>query len=262
MNITLRDIDFAYDKIPVLKRVNGDINRGDFVALVGPNGSGKSTLIKCINGILKVRKGRVLINGENISSYHAGQLAGMMAYVPQMEQKMVPMRVFDAVLIGRKPHINWRPARKDLEVTAGILEKLQLQDVAMNEVQKLSGGQQQRVCIARALAQEPELLLLDEPTANLDLKHQMEVLELLRALTEQGITVVMALHDINMASLHCTRALMMKNGSVFAGGGREIFTAENIGKLYDVKVRAVHENGSVYFFPDLYGYPKKEENDV
>ena len=250
MTIELQNIEFAYDQTPVLRQISGRIDQGDFMALVGPNGSGKSTLIKCLNGILRVQKGNISLNGRNLAKFSPNQLAQKMAYVPQTEQKAVPMNVFDAVLIGRKPYIRWKPAKNDLDITAAILKKLNLESVAMTEVHKLSGGQQQRVFIARALAQEPEVLLLDEPTANLDLKHQVDVLELLRSLTKQGITVVMAMHDINLASMYCRRVMMMKEGELFASGGREIFTKDNVEKLYDVKVQTIHENGTVFIVPN------------
>jgi len=222
------------------------------VALVGPNGSGKSTLIKCINGILTVREGDVLIDGISVHTIPAVERARKMAYVPQTEQKSVPVQVFDAVLLGRKPYIQWRPSRSDYERTAEILQRLDLEDVAMREVHKLSGGQQQRVFIARALNQQPEILLLDEPTANLDLKYQMETLGLLRDLAGDGITVVIAMHDINMASLFAGRVMMLKNGTIFASGGPEIVTAEHVEQLFGVKVRIVHENGTRFIVPDRF----------
>ncbi len=249
MKISLRDITFRYDRDPVLNGISAEIHPGELVALVGPNGSGKSTLIKCINGILDVREGEVLIDGANIRSIPAVERARRMAYVPQTEQKSVPMQVFDAVLLGRKPYIQWRPSRGDYERTAGILERLDLVDVAMREVHKLSGGQQQRVYIARALNQQPDILLLDEPTANLDLKYQMETLELLRELAGDGITVVIAMHDINMASLFASRVVMLKDGAVFASGGPEIVTAEHVERLFGVKVRVFHENGARFIVP-------------
>ncbi len=252
MHITLRDITFRYDKDPVLSNIRAEIDRGDLVALVGPNGSGKSTLIKCINGILTVREGDVLIDGISVHTIPAVERARKMAYVPQTEQKSVPVQVFDAVLLGRKPYIQWRPSRSDYERTAEILQRLDLEDVAMREVHKLSGGQQQRVFIARALNQQPEILLLDEPTANLDLKYQMETLELLRDLAGDGITVVIAMHDINMASLFAGRVMMLKNGTIFASGGPEIVTAEHVEQLFGVKVRIVHENGTRFIVPDRF----------
>ena len=252
MHITLRDITFRYDKDPVLSNIRAEIDRGDLVALVGPNGSGKSTLIKCINGILTVREGDVLIDGISVHTIPAVERARKMAYVPQTEQKSVPVQVFDAVLLGRKPYIQWRPSRSDYERTAEILQRLDLEDVAMREVHKLSGGQQQRVFIARALNQQPEILLLDEPTANLDLKYQMETLGLLRDLAGDGITVVIAMHDINMASLFAGRVMMLKNGTIFASGGPEIVTAEHVEQLFGVKVRIVHENGTRFIVPDRF----------
>ena len=250
MHITLRNITFRYEKEPVLSGIHAEIDRGDMVALVGPNGSGKSTLIKCINGILTVREGDVLIDGISVRSIPAVERARKMAYVPQTEQKSVPVQVFDAVLLGRKPYIQWRPSRSDYDSTAEILQRLDLEDVAMREVHKLSGGQQQRVYIARALNQQPDILLLDEPTANLDLKYQMETLELLRDLARDGITIVIAMHDINMASLFASRVMMLKNGAVFASGGPEIVTAEHVEQLFGVKVRVVHENGTRFIVPD------------
>ena len=250
MKITLKDITFSYDEqVPVLRDITTTIGRGSFVALVGPNGSGKSTLIKCINGILAPQKGQILLDDRNIAGYSARNLAGIMAYVPQMEQKMFPSRVFDAVLLGRKPHLQWRPDERDLEITSRILHQLHLEDVAGRDITKLSGGQQQRVFIARALAQEPNILLLDEPTANLDLKHQMDVLQLLDSLAAQGITIIMAMHDINTAAMFGTRILMMKEGAIFSEGGPEIFTADNIRSLYNIDVKVIHENGAVWVVP-------------
>ena len=252
MHITLQNITFSYDKEPVLNDVSIDIDRGEMVALVGPNGSGKSTLIKCINGILTVNRGEVLLDGKNIRSCRAVERARKIAYVPQSEQKSVPVQVFDAVLLGRKPYIQWKPSRADIKQTAEMLQQFDLEEVAMWEVQTLSGGQQQRVFIARALNQQPDILLLDEPTANLDLKYQMEILELLRSLTSHGITVVIAMHDINMASLYASRVVMLKQGSVFASGGKEIVTAENVEQLFGVKVKVIHENGTRFIVPEQF----------
>ncbi len=249
MNITLRDITFSYDKDPVLNGINAAIEHGDLVALVGPNGSGKSTLIKCINGILAVSEGEVLLDGTNIRTIPTAERARKIAYVPQTEHKAVPMKVFDAVLLGRKPYIFLKPSNSDLEITSGILKQFDLEDVAMRDVHTLSGGQQQRVFIARALNQQPDILLLDEPTANLDLKYQMEILGLLRSLTQQNITIVIAMHDINMASHFANRVVMLKQGSVFASGGREIVTAENVEQLFQVKVRIIYENGTRFIVP-------------
>jgi len=250
MKIIIHDIEFSYNGIPVLKNVNNRFEKGDFVALVGPNGSGKSTLIKCLNGILKVQKGAVLIDNKAINFFTSNDLARKIAYVPQSENKNTVLTVFDTVLLGRKPFINWKPARRDLDKTAEIIKMLHLDHVAMKDFNKLSGGQQQTVLIARALAQEPEILLLDEPTANLDIKHQIEVLEILKSLSEKGITIIIALHDINTAVRYASKIMMLKEGKVFACGGRETITEQNIERLYDIKVKIIKDNNHFFIVPD------------
>jgi iron complex transport system ATP-binding protein len=250
MKIIIQDIEFSYNGFPALTNVNNKFEKGDFVALVGPNGSGKSTLIKCLNGILKVQKGAVLIDDKSINSFTPKKLARKIAYVPQSENKKAVFNVFDIVLLGRKPYINWKPTEHDLEVTAEILKILHLEHIAMKDFNKLSGGQQQSVYIARALAQEPEILLLDEPTANLDIKHQVEVLELLKTLSNKGITIIIAMHDINMAVRYASKIMMLKDGKVFAFGDMETVTEQNIEKLYDIKVKIIRDNHHIFIIPN------------
>lgn len=248
MKINIHDIEFSYNGTPVLKDINCSIEKGDFVTLVGPNGSGKSTLIKCMNGILKPHIGVVQIDDKNLPP--PDELAKNMAYVPQIENRRIGLSVFDTVLLGRKPYITWKPDKHDLMVTADILKTLHLEPVAMKDIGKLSGGQQQAVYIARALAQEPSVLLLDEPTANLDLKHQVEVMELLKSLSEKGITIIIALHDINMAVRYAGKIMMLKEGEIFAYGNKETITQENIENLYDIKVQLIRNQGNIFIIPD------------
>lgn len=250
MKISIDNIAFAYNGTPVLNDLSVNIVKGDFLALVGPNGSGKSTFIKCINRILKPQKGNVLVNDENIAHLSTLELARQIAYVPQSIHKKPGMTVFDMALTGRKPYINWKPARRDLEITAEVLETLHIDNIAMKDVDKLSGGQQQTVYIARALVQEPDILLLDEPTANLDIRHQIEVLDLLHNLAHQGLTVILAIHDINMALRYSSKMIMLKKGEIFAYGGHEIITAENLEKLYDIKVQIIRDKGNTFIVPD------------
>ncbi|HOF19667.1 MAG TPA: ABC transporter ATP-binding protein [Bacteroidales bacterium] len=250
MKITIQDIEFSYNGFPALENVNNRIEKGDFVALVGPNGSGKSTLIKCMNGILKVSKGTVLIDDRAISMFSPNELAREIAYVPQSENRKAVLKVFDIVLLGRKPYINWKPAEHDLRVTSEILNTLNLDHLAMRDFNKLSGGQQQIVYIARALAQEPDILLLDEPIANLDIRHQIEVLNLLKKLSARGITIVIALHDINMAVRYASGIMMLRDGKVFASGGREIITKQNIENLYDIRVKIIRNDNDTFILPE------------
>ena len=247
--VSIRNIEFSYHINPVLQDVSCNIEAGDFVALVGPNGSGKSTLIKCITGILKTQKGEILIDGKVSKSYSPNAMARKVAYVPQNICRQASVPVFDTVLMGRKPYISWKPSANDLEITAGILKLLDIDHLSMKITNELSGGQRQTVMIARALAQEPEILLLDEPTANLDIRHQMEVLEILKALTAKNITIVIAIHDINMALRYANNIMMLKDGKVFFYGAKEKITAANIENLYEIKVEIVPINGVPYIIP-------------
>lgn len=249
MVIELKNIDFAYKNDLVLKNVNITLKQGDFIAFVGPNGSGKSTLIRCIDGILTPNRGDILYENKNLHKMSREKIAKLVAYVPQSEGHSLFSTVYDTVLIGRKPHIGWRPNKNDHSIVIRALKQLDLEPIAMNYMNELSGGQRQRVFIARALAQEPSVLLLDEPTANLDLKHTLEVLELLKNLTKKNITVVIAIHDLNLAVRYCNHITMLNNGEIFAEGGKEIMTTENINKLYGVDVKLIKDHEHTIFIP-------------
>ncbi|MDR2036957.1 MAG: ABC transporter ATP-binding protein [Bacteroidales bacterium] len=247
--IHIRDIEFSYHIHPVLQDVSCHIGIGDFVALVGPNGSGKSTLIKCISGILRVQKGEILIDGKTSDAYSANEMARKVAYVPQSERGRLSATVFDTVLMGRKPYISWKPSANDLDITAGILKLLDIGHLSMKRTDELSGGQQQIVMIARALAQEPEVLLLDEPTANLDIRHQLEVMEVLKTLSAKEMTIVIAIHDINMAVRYASHIMMLKDGHIFSYGGREVITTEHIETLYQIPVDIIDRDGQLFIVP-------------
>lgn len=245
MKISIQHITFSYNGTPTLADIDFAIAPGELVALVGPNGSGKSTLIKCINGILKTQKGIIEIEGKAIEKYSPMELASEIAYIPQNENRQSTLNVFDMVLLGRKPYINWKPSENDLQIVAETIKNLHIEQIATKAFNKLSGGQQQTVYMARALAQQPKILLLDEPTSNLDIKHQVEVLELLKKLTQKGITVVIALHDINLASRYADKIMMIKSGQLFAAGGREVITENNLEALYDVQVEIISHNNDL-----------------
>ena len=250
MLVELEHITFGYTREPVLHDLTTRLPDAALTALVGPNGSGKSTLIKCLNGLLRVQKGRVLLDGCDVQSLRPAERARRVAYVPQTGNRIAPMSVFDAVLLGRKPYSYWKPTSDDLDHTATILEQLGLGQIAMRDLRTLSGGQQQRAYLARALNQQPELLLLDEPTANLDLRYQSEILERLRVLARQGITVVMAIHDINQASWYADQVLMLKQGRLFAEGPPETIDEQTVGSLFGVSVRMVRSQGMQFMVPE------------
>ncbi|WP_457548598.1 ABC transporter ATP-binding protein [Archaeoglobus sp.] len=251
MKIRIRGLEFSYNSIPALKKVTIDIHESEMVAIVGPNGSGKSTLLKCIDRILKPKKGVILINGKDIKDFNRIEIARTIGYVPQSVKQFFPATVFEVVLMGRRPYLGWRCSRKDIEKVFDVLKTLNIENISMRDFNELSGGQQQKVLIARALAQEPEILLLDEPTANLDIKHQLEVMEIIRRIVRKnGITAIVAIHDLNLASRYADRIVMMKDGKVFAAGTPEdVLTSANIESVYDVKVRIIKLSGRLYVIP-------------
>ena len=248
MHLSIHNISFSYNGWPVLDQITQQIDKGDFVAIVGPNGSGKSTLLRCIDGILKPQLGTIHLDHENVHHLERPARARSFGYVPQETGHTPPATVFDTVLMGRKPHIGWRIREKDKQITSRIIHQLHIEDIAMKDVNKLSGGQRQRVFIARALAQQPEILLLDEPTANLDLRHQLEVLQLLQHVSQNQITTLVAIHDLNLAAQYCSHFVMLKEGRIFSSGGKEILTKENIESLYQIKVNIFQAGDNKIFF--------------
>ena len=249
MNIQVQDISFSYNGFRALKHISFEAAGGDMLAIIGQNGSGKSTLLKCISRILKISEGNIRLDHSPLSAIPATRLSRMVAYIPQTEEAVNGITVFDAVLLGRKPYINGRLTNEDMELVARLLNRLELDRVAMRNLNTLSGGQQQRVFIARALAQQPSVLLLDEPIANLDINHQMKVMKLLQQLAKEGMTVIITIHDINMAARFCNKALMLKLGQVFASGLQSVYTPENIENLYDIRVDVLHHNDCICIIP-------------
>jgi iron complex transport system ATP-binding protein len=248
--LKIEDLEFSYGNGLILENLNLEIDKGEFVAVIGPNGVGKSTLLRLVDGILKPNKGAVYIDNKNINKLHRKDIAKKIAYVPQSELRVFPTTVFDTVLMGRKPHIDWMETKKDKRIVSKVLLELGLGSLALRDVNKLSGGQRQKVFIARALAQEPEVLLLDEPTANLDLKHQIEVLDLLKNQIYNGISVVIAIHDLNLALKYCNRIIVLFDKKVYVDGTKSIITEDVIEKVYGVKVLMIKKGDRIFIIPE------------
>lgn len=248
MKLKVNGIEFGYKSSPVLKGITMELDRSEVLAIVGPNGAGKSTLIKCIDRILEPSKGSILIDGRDTRRIARNDLAKRLGYVPQNGTQAFPATVFDVVMMGRRPHSGWRDSAKDMEIVHATLCRLGLDDIALNDFNELSGGQKQKVIIARALVQEPEVLLLDEPTSSLDIRHQLEVMSLMRRIvTEKGISAITAVHDLNMATKYADRILMMKDGIIVAEGTpAEVFTVENLQNVYGVRAIVKHEDSIPY----------------
>lgn len=250
VNITIKNLTFSYNSHKILDDLNLVIENSEVLSLVGPNGSGKTTLIKCIDRILKP-KGSILLDGKEIEEMSRQDVARQIGYVPQSSSAPLATTVFDTVLMGRRPHIGWRVKDADLEKVAEVLERLHLEDLAMRDFSQLSGGQKQKVLIARALAQEPSILLLDEPTSNLDMLHQLEVMETVSQLVkEKNISAVMAIHDLNLASRYSDKLVMLKEGKVYAAGEpQSLLNEANISHVYGIEAMVMNALGRPYIVP-------------
>ncbi|HMM06688.1 MAG TPA: ABC transporter ATP-binding protein [Clostridiales bacterium] len=250
MILSVDGLSFAYPSHPVLHDVSFTIGQSDCVAVLGTNGTGKSTLLKCINRILKPKAGAVLINGKGSNTLSRLDIAKNIGYVSQY-QSLPKITVFDSVLLGRKPYIKWDAGEKDLEIVNNALKELDLLDYAMRYTDELSGGELQKVVIARALAQEPKLFLLDEPTSSLDIKNQLDTISVIKKVAEkQNIAVIVTMHDINLALRFANRFILMKNGRIFGVGGKEIITAESIEEVYGVKAAVYEIDGFMIMIPE------------
>lgn len=250
VNITIKSLTFGYNGSMILDGLNLVVEDSEVLGLVGPNGSGKTTLIKCMDKILKP-KGSILIDGRDIDTVSRTDLAKRLGYVPQSSSTPLATTVFDTVLMGRRPHISWRVSDSDLDKVADILGLLHLENLAMRDFSQLSGGQKQKVLIARALAQEPEVLLLDEPTSSLDMKHQLEVMETISSLVkEKKISAVMALHDLNLASMFVDKLAILKGGKIYAAGEPiDLLNAKNIRDVYGVEAVVMNNLDRPYIVP-------------
>jgi len=232
--IRAENVRFSYGERGVLRGISLEVGEGEFVAVLGPNGAGKSTLLRCLAGILKC-DGGIFVKGRPINDYPPRELSKVLAYVPQRVEPGF-LTVFDTVLLGRRPYMGLTPSERDLNVVEGALKRLGIQKLALKRTNEISGGELQKVSIARALAQEPEILLMDEPTNNLDLKSQLEVMRLARELAREGKTVVTVMHDVNLALRFAKRFVFMKDGRKIADGGLEVLSEELFEEVYGVKV--------------------------
>ena len=249
--VEINDITFAYSRNAenILEDICFDIVRNECIAILGNNGAGKSTLIKCIDHIFPAQGGTVLVDSKNVSAMTKNEMAQSIAYVPQ-QSASTSMTVFDAVLLGRKPYIKWDATSEDREIVCDILHQMKLDDFTLRSVSELSGGEAQKVALARALAQEPKLLLLDEPTSNLDPRNQHEVLQIVKEIAQaHNICVALIIHDLNLAIRYCDRFVFLKDSRVFSYGGLETMTPENIEDVYRMHVHIIEHMGIPVIIP-------------
>jgi len=243
--LTLKNVGFRYGEVQALKRINLQVKAGEILGILGPNGSGKSTLLKIMDGILRPREGEILIKGNPLKGLRRAQVAREVAMVSQENFFRFSFSTLEVVLMGRFPHLNRLQfeGKRDIDVAADALRATRTLELADRSIHELSGGERQRVLIARALAQEPRIMLLDEPTSFLDIAHQVQVLELIVRLNrELGLTVLMVLHDLNLTSEYCERLILLNKGSIVkTGTPEEVVTYQTIEEVYQTVV-VVKEN--------------------
>jgi len=236
----VHSVSFRYHEDWVLQDVSFRVEKGEFVGVIGPNGSGKTTLLKTLYRLLSPQKGEILFELVPMKKMDRADIAKRIAVVAQETHLLFPFSVLETVLMGRSPHLGHLmfESEKDLEITKKAMEWTKVLPFSERSMDELSGGERKRVFIARALAQEPEVILLDEPTANLDIHHQMDFLDLILTLNrERGLTIVMASHDMNIASEFCDRLILLQGGGIYkVGTPDEVITQENIEKVYGCEV--------------------------
>jgi iron complex transport system ATP-binding protein len=236
----LRSVSFRYREDWVIQDLSFRVERGEFIGIVGPNGSGKSTLLKLLYRLIAPQRGKIFIDGIDLGAMSRSEIARKMAVVAQETQLLFPFRVIEVVLMGRSPYLGHLmfESQKDLEIAKKVMAWTEVLPFADRLLDELSGGERKRVLIARALAQEPEIMLLDEPTASLDIHHQIDFLDLIHSLNrERRLTIVMASHDMNLASEFCDRILLLQGGRIHSvGSPQEVITKESIEEVYGCKV--------------------------
>ena len=240
----VQNLCFRYKGAPeVLKDVSFTMEPGQFLAILGNNGVGKSTLLKCFNHILKPDAGSVLLDGEDLLAKSTREVAKRVAFVSQ-NVPSTQMTVHDVVMLGRRPYMKWGFTEEDHKIVHEAMHRLDVEDMRGRFLSQLSGGEKQKVMLARALAQQPKVLLLDEPTSALDIQNQYQVLKMVRDICHNdNMIAVVVIHDLNLALRFCDRFLLLKDGEVYRHGDRSILDSAALKDVYGVKAKVVDVEG-------------------
>jgi len=243
LGISVEGLCFNYPRHPnLLNGISFSIDKGDILCLLGPNGTGKTTLLRCLLGINKISQGRILVGDREVHKMSARELARMVAYVPQATNMVFPYQVIDMVIMGRSPHIGIMsvPSDEDIEDARQALLKAGIAHLENSLFSEISGGERQLVLIARALAQQSDILIMDEPTASLDYGNQARILEIINELSRQGYSIIMTTHFPNHAFLACNKVAILKGGKILAMGcPDDIVTENNLSELYAASIKVV-----------------------
>lgn len=250
-HLSIEQVGFGYGARQVLRDVSVELAKGDILGLIGPNGAGKSTLVRIVLGLSSPSSGRVLLDGKDMRGMTPKARARRIAYVPQSSPLSFPATVFETCLLGRTPHMGASPSRKDLAVVEDLLRRLRLEDFAFRPMSELSGGERQRVMLARALAQETDVLVLDEPTSALDIGNQLFTLRVVAEIArERGVTALVAIHDLSLAARFSDSLLLLDKGAVVGHGDwQETLTEARVRDVYGVDVEIGILRGVPVFAP-------------
>ena len=247
-NLIIDGLNFQYsEEAKILHDITLSLSEPGLVCIIGPNGVGKSTLVKCINRLLKATSGEIDVDGRSVLDYPLKELATKVAYVPAMSSDDFSMSVLDTVMMGRHPHHHFNTTKEDLHVAYEVLRELDITHLALRNYDELSAGQHQKVALARGLAQGTEILILDEPTANLDVRHQVQVTALMKQIShDKGITVIMISHDLNVSCKFADKMIVMSYPGVIykIGTPSEIVTEELIRRVYGMNSKIVDDDGT------------------
>lgn len=253
MELAVHQLAVRLADATIVDDVSLHVGNGEFVGIIGPNGSGKSTLLRAVYRMIEPQRGSILLDGQELRSLEPAEAARRLGVVGQFNAVSFDVSVLQMVLLGRAPHKRWyqSDSREDYQIAVDALKKVGLAQQAAKSYAALSGGEKQRVILARALAQQPQLLILDEPTNHLDIKYQLQILSIVKNL---GIGVLSVLHDLNLAAMHCTRLYVLKDGKLMASGTpTEVLTPDVLREVYEVSctVRENPHTGSL----DISYYP-------
>lgn len=246
MTLKVNNVSFGYDKNKmIIDNISLNVDQGEILGILGPNGTGKTTFLKCINNIYKPISGNISYKNKIITELKQEDIAKIIAYVPQYSTNYFSINVINSVMMGRMPYVNKNYTAEDEEIVFSIIKKMNLEEFAFRNIKEMSGGERQRVFIARAMAQQPKIIILDEPTSSLDLHNQLFILHTITKLAkENNITIIMTIHDLNLASMFCDKILMLKDAKIFAyGTPDDVLTKDNIDAMYGVKTEISMADG-------------------